>query len=154
MEALTLSLLLKQPPRKLETWLVLWSWFFDPIGSFSRELSRLMKRFLHVESGGTIFNLTTTLLCLWHLNAVRPPQFYIAKVLRKSCLWTKMFLFFEDFCYRFLPEMYLNKSWYCSELDLIDRDLEFTTRFWIPIIELFVIMNSFTITEINKKQWI
>ena len=31
------------------------------------------------------------------------------------------------------------------------RDLGFTAKFWISTIELFVIMNSFTITERNES---
>ena len=34
------------------------------------------------------------------------------------------------------------------------RDFRFMPRFWISTTELFVIMNSFTITEGNKNQWI
>ena len=51
-------------------------------------------------------------------------------------------------------ETYVSKNWYCVEFNLTGSDLGFTTRFWISITELFVTMNSFTITERNKNQWI
>ena len=51
-------------------------------------------------------------------------------------------------------ETYVSKNWYCLEFNLTGSDLGFTTRFWISITELFVTMNSFTITERNKNQWI
>ena len=57
-----------------------------------------------------------------------------------------------------MRENYLNKTWCCSEFDLMGHDLGFTERFWISTIELFVIMIFFTITERNKIvgvwQWI
>ena len=51
-------------------------------------------------------------------------------------------------------ETYVSKNRYCLEFNLTGSDLGFTTRFWISITELFVTMNSFTITERNKNQWI
>ena len=53
-----------------------------------------------------------------------------------------------------MVETYVSKNWYCLEFHLTGSDLGFTTRFWISITELFVTMNSFTITERNKNQWI
>ena len=50
--------------------------------------------------------------------------------------------------------MYLNKYWCCLEFDLTGSDLGFTTRFWISMTELFLIMSFFTITGRNKNQWI
>ena len=64
------------------------------------------------------------------------------------------FLYFEKCCRWFLLETYFNKNWYCSEFNLTGRDLGFTTRFWISKTELFVTVNSFTITERIKNQWI
>ena len=48
-------------------------------------------------------------------------------------------------------DLTVNRNWYCSEFSLSGHDLGFTTRFWISIIELSVIMNFFTVTERNKK---
>ena len=53
-----------------------------------------------------------------------------------------------------MVETYVSKNWYCLEFHLTGSDLGFTTRFWISITELFVTMNSITITERNKNQWI
>ena len=50
-------------------------------------------------------------------------------------------------------ETYLNKNCYL-EFDLTGSDLGFTTRFWIPMTELFDTMNSFMVTERKKHQWI
>ena len=97
---------------------------------------------------------------LWQLNAGRKPLQLYFDIFRKNFLWEKMtpkigfFLYFEKFCHSFVLETYLNKNCYCSEFDLTGCDSGFTTRFWISTIELFVIMNSFTITERNKNQWI
>ena len=121
------------------------------------ELSRLIEWFLHADSDGIIFYST---LNLWHVNAGGPLQLYLARVFRKNSLCTKMtikrvfLLTFKKFYHWYLLEMYLNKSWYCSEFDLTGSDLGFTTRFWISMTELFVTMNSFMITEGNENQWI
>ena len=121
------------------------------------ELSRLIEWFLHADSNGIIFCST---LYLWHLNAGGPLQLYLARVFRKNSLCAKMtikrvfLLTFKKFCHWYLLEMYLNKSWYCSEFDLTGSDLGFTTRFWISMTELFVTINSFMITEGNGNQLI
>ena len=51
------------------------------------ELSRLIEWFLHDDNDGIIFYST---VYLWHLNAGRPLQFYLAKVFRRNSLCAKM----------------------------------------------------------------
>ena len=93
-----------------------------------------------------IYSVFLTFKC-WETHAVLHSWSFKEKLpLHKSDAKIGFFLYFEKFCHWFLLEMYLNKNWYCSEFDLTGNDLGFTTRFWIPMIELFVIMNSFMIT--------
>ena len=94
----------------------------------------------------------------WHLNSGGP-------VVLGQSFWEKfspckndpkmgLLSYFEKFCHSFLQQAYLNKIWYCLDFDMMGRDFRFITRFWISMTELFIIMNSFMITERKKNQWI
>ena len=90
------------------------------------ELSRLIEWFLHADSEGITFCCT---LYLWHLNAGGPLQLYLARVFRKNSLCAKIIT--------------------RKGFDLTGSDLGFTMKFWITMTELFVTMNSFTISGRN-----
>ena len=90
------------------------------------ELSRLIEWFLHADSEGITFCCT---LYLWHLNAGGPLQLYLARVFRKNSLCAKIIT--------------------RKGFDLTGSDLGFTMKFWISMTELFVTMNSFTISGRN-----
>ena len=115
------------------------------------EMSRLIEGFLHVDSDGrSIYSVSLTFKC-WGTIAVVPSQSF-----KKNSIWAKMtpntiLLYVEKFCHWFLLKTYVNNYCYCTDFDLTGRNLRFTTRFWILMTELLVIMNSFTITEIHKN---
>ena len=87
----------------------------------------------------------------WGTNAVVLGQSFWEKFsLCKNDPKMELLSYFEKFCHSFLQKAYLNKIWYCLEFDMMGRDFRFITRFWISMTELFVIMNSFMITERKK----
>ena len=89
-------------------------------------MSRLIEWFLPGDRGGIIFCST---LYFWHLNARGPLQLYLARVFRKNSLCAKIIT--------------------RKGFDLTGSDLGFTMKFWISMTELFVTMNSFTISGRN-----
>ena len=110
---------------------------------------------------GIICNLKANLqstLYLWHLNAggttavVLSQSFFEKYSLFKNEPKIVFFSLFWKMLSFILLEMYLKKNWNYSQLT--SHDLRFTTRFWISTTELFVILNSFMITERKKSQWI
>ena len=125
------------------------------------ELSILIQWFLYADSDGIIFGLMTspinfvslTSKC-WRTTAVALSQSFWEKFpLGKNDPKIGFFLYFEKFYQNWdLLKTYLNKN--CSKINLMDRDFGFMTRFWISTTELFLIMNSFAITERNKIQCI
>ena len=97
----------------------------------------------------------STLLCIFDIGILGGPlQLHLVRVFRKKSLCAKMtakylfFINFKNFVIDFCWDL-KNKNRYCLEFDLTDSDFEFTTIFWISITELFVAMNSVTVTERN-----
>ena len=70
----------------------------------------------------------------------------------KNCPKIGFFLF-----WKILPSIFagnVNKNCSCLEFDIAGRNLGLETRYCIFATELFVIINSFMITQRNENQWI
>ena len=75
------------------------------------------------------------------------------KLLKNKVFFVNLNNFVIDLKWKML-ETYLSKNWYFLDCDLTGRDMGLKTRFLISMTELLVTMNSFTITERNKNEWI
>ena len=96
----------------------------------------------------------SALLCIFDIWILGDHCSCTYSVFRKKSLCAKMtakylfFINFKSFVIDFCWDL-KNKNRYCLEFNLTDSDLEFTTIFWISMTELFVAMNSVTVTERN-----